>query len=34
MLYLQYLIIMNGPYTKKKQFQKFPFLSRRGWKTA
>ena len=34
MLYIGYLIILDGQKIKKNQFRKFPFLRCRGWKTA
>ena len=34
MLYIGYLIILDGKKIKRNQFWKFPFLSCRGWKTA
>ena len=34
MLYIGYLIILDGQSMKKNQFRKFPFLSYRGRKTA
>ena len=34
MLYIGYLIILDCQSIKKKQFQKFPILSRRGRKIA
>ena len=32
MLYIGYLIIVNGP--KIKKIEKYPFLSNTGWKTT
>ena len=34
MLYIGYLIILEGQSNQKKQFWKFPFLSCQGGKTA
>ena len=34
MLYIGYLIILDGKIIKKNWFWKFPFLSCRGWKIA
>ena len=34
MLYIGYLIILDGQSIKKNQFRKVPFLSCRGGKTA
>ena len=34
MLYIGYLIILDGQKIKKISFGKFPFLSCRGWKIA
>ena len=31
MLYMGYLIILDGQSIEKNQFQKFPFLSCQGW---
>ena len=34
MVYIGYLIILDGLKIKKLKFRKFPFLRCRGWKTA
>ena len=34
MLYIGYLIILDGQNIKKNQFWKFPFLGCLGWKAA